>query len=342
MRGDRLSLALEEGLLDTGGVRSVLCVGVSDPGALDALEGAALVVVQPVQPDHDRLKAAGLATRPDFPEAAEGGRFDLAFIVLPRARDRAKGWIEAAAARLAPGGWLVIDGARNDGVDGIWKALRDRLSDAETLTKAHGRLIWGRIGSDRFQDWRARATVPAGEAGFVTAPGVFSAAHADPGSAALVAALPARLPARMADLGSGWGYLAAAVLGREGVATLDLVESDHVALEASRANVRDDRARFHWADALNWTPPAPLDGIVMNPPFHAGRAGDPGIGRAFIARAAAILLPHGQLWLVANRHLPYEAELDARFQTWREINGTPAFKVIEAARPRRAGKGPTR
>ena len=58
--------------------------------------------------------------------------------------------------------------------------------------------------------------------------------------------------------------------------------------------------------------------------------------------AAAMLLPHGQLWLVANRHLPYEAELDARFQVWREIGGTPAFKVIEAARPRRAGKGQTR
>ena len=342
MRGDRLSLALDEGLLDTAGVRSALCVGVSDPGALDALEGIALSVVQPVQPDHDRLKAAGQETAPDFPDPARAEPFDLAFIVLPRARDRAKGWIEAAAARLATGGWLVIDGARNDGVDGIWKAVRDRLNGAETLTKAHGRLIWGRIGADRFPDWRARPSVPAGGAGFITAPGVFSAAHADPGSAALVAALPTRLPARMADLGSGWGYLAAAVLARDGVATLDLVEADHVALEAAQANVRDDRARFHWADALSWAPPAPLDGIVMNPPFHAGRAGDPGIGRAFIARAAAILLPHGQLWLVANRHLPYEAELDARFQVWREIGGTPAFKVIEAARPRRAGKGQTR
>lgn len=339
MRGDRLSLALSEGLFVPAQGGTALCVGVSDPAQIAGLAGSALTVVQPLQPDHDRLETAGLAVGPDFPDF---GGFGLAFIVLPRARERAKAWIEAAAARLLPGGWLVIDGARTDGVDSIWKAVRDRIGGAETLTKAHGRLIWGRIGDDRFSDWRAAPGRVADAGGFVTAPGVFSAGHADPGSVALAAALPARLPARIADLGAGWGYLAAAVLARPGVATLDLVEADHVALTAAKANILDDRARFHWADALAWTPGAGLDGVVMNPPFHAGRAGDPGIGRAFIARAAAILLPHGQLWLVANRHLPYEAELEARFQTWREIAGTPAFKVIEAARPRRVGKGKTR
>ena len=64
--------------------------------------------------------------------------------------------------------------------------------------------------------------------------------------------------------------------------------------------------------------------------------------KTFTEILLAGLAPDGGLWLVANRHLPYETELDARFQVWREIGGTPAFKVIEAARPRRAGKGQTR
>ncbi|MCA8881943.1 MAG: class I SAM-dependent methyltransferase [Rhodobacteraceae bacterium] len=337
MSASRLALALSQGHFDPRTVDRVLAAGIATPVEVAEFEAAELQVVQPLQPDHDRLAAAGLSVAPDFPEAA--APFDLAYVALPRARDRARGWIASASARLRDGGWLVVDGAKTDGIDSLWRAARDRLDGADALTKAHGRLFWGRVGADRFADWQAGAQ--EGD-GYVTGAGVFSAAHADPGSIALAAALPARLPSHLADLGAGWGYLAAAALTREGPERIDLVEADRVALAAAQANVTDPRAAFHWADALSWTPSAPVDGIVMNPPFHAGRSADPSIGRAFIARAAALLSPQGKLWLVANRHLPYETELTSRFQDWREIGGTAAFKLIEAARPRRTGKGPKR
>ena len=71
----------------------------------------------------------------------------------------------------------------------------------------------------------------------------------------------------------------------------------------------------------------------MNPPFHAGRRADPEIGRAFIAAAARMLKPAGTLWLVANRHLPYEISLKDRFRDVAEIAGTSKFKVLQAVRP---------
>ena len=55
------------------------------------------------------------------------------------------------------------------------------------------------------------------EGGFTTVPGVFSADAPDRGSVLLAAALPAKLPARVADLGAGWGYLSRAILARDGV-----------------------------------------------------------------------------------------------------------------------------
>ena len=77
--------------------------------------------------------------------------------------------------------------------------------------------------------------------------------------------------------------------------------------------------------------------IVSNPPFHAhGREGRPDIGRAFIGAAAAALKPGGALWLVANRHLPYEDVLDARFGEVSEVASSGAFKVIHAVRARTA------
>ncbi len=53
--------------------------------------------------------------------------------------------------------------------------------------------------------------------------------------------LPAQLPARMADLGAGWGYLSRAVLDRPGVTSLDVIEAEALALDCAKANLPDPR-----------------------------------------------------------------------------------------------------
>jgi 16S rRNA (guanine1207-N2)-methyltransferase len=124
-------------------------------------------------------------------------------------------------------------------------------------------------------------------------------------------------------------------LERDSISDLHLVEADHVALECARRNVADPRARFHWEDATRWAPDAPLDSVIMNPPFHTGRAGDPELGRSFIRAAAHMLKPRGNLYLVANLHLPYEAELAAHFIEVKELAGNNRFKILHGARPTR-------
>ena len=54
----------------------------------------------------------------------------------------------------------------------------------------------------------------------------------------------------------------------------------------------------------------------------------------FIRQAAGMLKRGGALWMVANRHLPYEDVLDARFSEVNEIASSGAFKVIHAVRAR--------
>ncbi len=162
---------------------------------------------------------------------------------------------------------------------------------------------------------------------------MFSAEKVDHGSGLLAAALPERLPASITDLGAGWGWLAAKILARPGVEVLHLVEADCAALDCARRNVTDPRARFHWEDATRFRPEAPVDAVVMNPPFHVGRAADPALGAAFIAAAASMLAPAGRLWMVANRHLPYEAVLARHFREVAEIGGDSGFKLLMAARP---------
>ena len=77
------------------------------------------------------------------------------------------------------------------------------------------------------------------------------------------------------------------------------------------------------------------DVIVTNPPFHApGRTERPDIGRRFIAVAAEALAPGGRLWLVANRHLPYEAVLGEAFGQVRTVAERDGYKVVEARKAR--------
>jgi len=201
------------------------------------------------------------------------------------------------------------------------------------VSKAHGKVFWFE-GGPGFDDWAAPPTQKI-EAGFITAPGVFSADAIDPASKLLADHLPKKLGKRLADLGGGWGYLSARALEREDITGLDLIEASESALDCARENISDARLKLHWADARTWRPEALLDTVICNPPFHTGRAADPDLGRGFIKAAAAMLKPAGQLWLVANRHLPYEVTMADNFKEGKEITGDNRFKLLWAARPSR-------
>ncbi|WP_174300806.1 class I SAM-dependent methyltransferase [Caulobacter sp. S45] len=163
-----------------------------------------------------------------------------------------------------------------------------------------------------------------------TQPGLFSWDRPDPGSRLLIGSLPA-LGGRGADLGCGAGLLSQAVLAQPAVSRLALVDSDRRAIEAARLNVEDPRASFHWTDARSLELSG-LDFVVTNPPFHDAGREDRRLGQAFIAAAHGALRTGGVLWLVANRHLPYEEALRSLFATVVLRAERDGFKVYEAHR----------
>ncbi|MDI6624574.1 MAG: methyltransferase, partial [Brevundimonas sp.] len=116
------------------------------------------------------------------------------------------------------------------------------------------------------------------------------------------------------------------------VTSLRLIDLDRRAIEAARRNVEDPRAAFDWADARTVEANGDLDFVVMNPPFHDGGAEDRRLGQAFIRQAAAMLKKGGVLWLVANRHLPYEADIAAAFKRSQPLADKGGYKVIEAVK----------
>jgi 16S rRNA (guanine1207-N2)-methyltransferase len=312
----------------------MLLIGAGAATDLSVFDPERVQIVQGFYPDHRALEARGL----DVVTEASGD-FDAAVVLLPRARAEARARIADAAARLAPGASLWIDGQKTDGVDAVLKEMRGLAAVDEVQSRAHGKIFRVTLPEAGWlpEGWAARDHEAA--PGMVTRPGVFSADGPDPASQALAAALPEKLPTRIVDLGAGWGWLSAEILRHPGVELLHLVEADAAALDCARRNVADPRARFHWADALDFRLPEPVNGVIMNPPFHEGRAADPKLGASFIRAAAGLLTGAGRLWMVANRHLPYEQALRECFAEVSELGGNSRFKILTASGARRPAAG---
>ncbi|MCF2904810.1 methyltransferase [Octadecabacter sp. CECT 8868] len=311
MKHSRLFTALSEGLTLDGPLHVL-----RPPMGYD-LAGLQNVTVEATfYSDHQYWTSMGLI--------GDGAGCIGTLVVLPRSKTLARQMVQRA---IDTGGIVIVDGQKTDGVESIYKDIRKTSAINGVVTKGHGRLFWFEAG--QAPKWDTSVKSPAG---YETVAGVFSEAKIDAGSALLVPQLDP-LKGEVADLGAGWGYLSREILAHDGVTRLDMVEAEQTALDCAIANTDDARAHAVWADAL--THKGSYDVVVSNPPFHAGRAGDPDLGRGFIATAARILKPRGVFYMVANRHLPYEADLDAKFARVEELNGSGAFKTFRATRPRR-------
>lgn len=292
---------------------------------LTALPKDRVRIIQGFKPDHDVWKERGYRVDPLSGSATAA----LSVVCLPRAKAHALSLIASAAG--CSSGPILVDGQKTDGVDSILKMCRKRATVGEVISKAHGKAFVIEA-HDGFEDWADKPK--SGPEGFVTSAGVFSADRVDHGSRLLGQVLPEKIGPTVADLGAGWGYLSAEILRRSRVDALYLVEAEHDALNCARLNIDDARAHFHWADATKVEFGHMVDTVVMNPPFHTGRAAEPDLGRAFVATSARLLKPRGTLWMVANRHLPYESTLSALFAEVQEIGGDGGFKLLKASGPR--------
>ncbi len=295
------------------------CVyGSPAPELVEVSAGA--VQVSPLVPGSAALEDVAPGSLSAMTVAAPPGTVERAYVLA------------LALRALKPGGALTALAPKDKGGSRIAKALQAFGCTVEETGRRHQRICFARRPES---PTGLEEAITAGRPRIVDAlglwsqPGVFSWDRPDPGSLLLVQALPPMAGAG-ADLGCGVGLLGHAVLSSPKVTRLDLVDLDRRAVEAARRNLDDPRACVHWADARTGPELADLDFVVMNPPFHDGGAEDRALGQAFIRRAHQVLRKGGSVWLVANRHLPYEGVLTplfARVELRAEANG---FKVYEA------------
>ncbi len=317
----------------------VLFLRAQEHPALEHFAGR-LTCQQTWKPRAVELTAAGHRV-----EREAHGLYDLILLLPDPQRDLMVADLALAHDHLAPGGLLMAAVHNDAGSKRCEQHLREVAGGAETLSKHHSRVFWATKNEAKpwkenlLERWRQGAVMHRILDGrFWSRPGLFNWDRIDGGSALLAKHLPETLAGNVADLGCGWGFLSDHLLRHcHDIVSLDIYDADGDCFECARRNLglvlTRVKARPHWHDVTAGLDRAQYDAIVMNPPFHEGKDADPLIGMKFIAAAAAALRPEGELWLVANRQLPYENLLTETFAQMDKIVETGGFKVLRARQP---------
>ncbi len=297
--------------------------------------GDRLVCVQDFKPSADELEAAGWKNADDV-----DGKFSLVLLLPERQKELTLADFAQGMDLLADDGVLVVSLHNDWGAKRFEVHLAELAGEVATLSKNHCRAFWARktaaLDVDLLKEWNEFSEVTrVADDRFWSRRGLFSWDEIDEGSKLLVAHLPESIRGHVADLGAGWGFLSDFLLrNRPSIKKLDVYEADRVALDCARKNLgsipTDTNVEYHWADVTLGIGPPRFDCIVMNAPFHEGRQPDSLLGVKFIAAALGSLRVGGQLWMVANRHLPYEKHLGEAFAESEIVIQEGPFKILRA------------
>ncbi len=301
----------------------------------------------------------GAASATALSEFATGSQMSVTVHAPPSTFERRR-VLALAVKSLAPGGTLVAFAANAKGGTRIADELAAFGLQPHETSKRHHRIVQAArpktssapplnlAAIDRaIADGEPRIVPNVLTAhGIWSMPGLFNWDNLDTGSALLLANVPA-LSGRGIDLGCGNGVLATSILSRGVCTAMALADIDRRALDLAGRNVAEAAAASNASISKIWTDvrttrdlPTGLDFVIMNPPFHDHASEDRALGQAFITRAVQILRPGGQLWMTANRHLPYEATLSPLFDRIETVAQSNGFKVTSARKPMKPMRDP--
>lgn len=329
-------------------------------GTVAALSGAARVYLSDrsvVNADAaSRTIAENGATNAEV-QLAHGARLlpadvqaDVVTIRIPKERLALLQLIADAFRVLKVGGSCYLAGATNEGIKTAAGTLERVFGAERTLARdsGHRLLVATRrdvtpqapeelaspyLDPDVFHEFDAEL---AGRTFRVfTRPGVFSWDHLDEATAILSTVMEVKTGESVLDIGCGAGALGALAGTLSGDARVLMLDAD---IEAVRCAERTARAaglahaEVRASDVGAAVGEERFGVVVTNPPFHVGKATDLNVPMQFIEDAYAALLPGGRMYLVANRTLPYERAVQARFGNVEKVHDGARFKVLRGVR----------
>lgn len=275
---------------------------------------------------------------------------DAVVIRIPQERLALGQLLVDAFTVLKMGGRCYIAGATNEGIKTAAATMESLFGNARVLSRdSSHRVVSAVKRADAPADSRLlenpylqpdafnqlHATLRGREYVLYTRPGIFSWDHVDEATAILAEAMQVPNAASVLDLGCGCGALGITAASLSGGGPLCMLDADVEAVRSATRSADSNGVtsfRALVSDVASAVRDERFDVVVTNPPFHVGKATDLGVPMQFIEDAYGVLSEGGQLFLVANRTLPYEQAITHRFGNVGNLHDGPRFKVLTATR----------
>lgn len=259
---------------------------------------------------------------------------DTIVLMWPKSKALAQALLDCIAA-MPTGAQQVLAVAANDaGGKSIGSAAQKAGHNAEKLDSARRCSLW-RIqltARPAFNWLKYAGSFSVEQQSFMALPGVFSYDRLDQGTAVLLEHLPAPATGHLLDLGCGAGVIGLTFKARSPELQVTLSDIDALALRSAELNsLRQQlQAQVIASDGLQQLQQR-YDYIISNPPFHQGKSTDYQFAERLFADAKQHLTKDGQLWIIANRHLPYEDWAQQHFARVEIMVQSNGFKLLLAS-----------
>jgi len=268
---------------------------------------------------------------------------DVVYIKIPKSQSLLEFQLAKLAAELPPGTALFA-AAKSKLFTPAVRALFDQYcTDVDvSLMQRKCRTLSAKLTSTPIQTEQFVSTwqVPEFNLSLQHHAGVFARNQLDIGARFMLSNMPPSGAERVIDLGCGNGVLGLRYAQLSPASQITWVDESFLAIASTRANIEQNltgttastTAQYHAQvdDCLAKQDDHSCDLILCNPPFHQEHAVTEHIARQMFRDSKRVLRKNGELWVVANRHLPYYQPLKRLFKQVHQVAQNNKFVILKA------------
>ena len=271
------------------------------------------------------------------PQAFEGQKIDLGLIKLPKSISLLEAQLKRVCNQLDKPLEVYFSGMQKHVSSGHLDLLKQICSDLQYLpTERKARMYKGMLEPAKRQIQTSCLPVPELNLTLHNAAGVFAEQKIDIGSRFFIENFKLLPCAKtVADVGCGNGLLSLAYHQLHPDAVLTLTDDSLAAVESARSSFTGNFPSATYQLAHNdglFGYEQIFDLILINPPFHQQNTVTTDIAMSMFSQAKACMGPASELWIVANRHLNYQADLKRWFRNVLVAAQNDKFVIIRAKR----------
>lgn len=263
-----------------------------------------------------------------------------ALLWLPKEKQLTWYLLDALRSVLPVGANIWLVGENRGGIKSIHKQFPATVAAAQKMAVGnHSLLLRSAVVEplsnfavqQRFEYMELAQPLQPRPLKLASLPGVFAFPGIDAGSAMLLKYLPTWQRGHVLDFACGHGVLGAWLQRQATALRVTYLDVSALALAATAETLQQNGLTGECIASDGLTAALPqYDYVVSHPPFHTGLATDYEIGKQFLRQVRQHLSARGELWLVANRFLPWPELIEQAFGHCERVAEDNKFAVYVA------------